>query len=106
MPGFYEKLRLVEAVVCQSHPGPNAHLLIVIENLNTMRNQLAHNLKNQADIESDVKCLIAGYHKQVGTKPDWNQAMPKLLKDCLFRLCQFLYGVSRRFYNLSRQEAD
>jgi hypothetical protein len=49
MPGFYEKLKLVEAAVCQSHPGPNADLLIVIENLNWMRNQLAHNLKNQAD---------------------------------------------------------
>ena len=102
MPDFYHKLMLVKAAVCQREPGPNADFLIVIEQLNDMRNQLAHNLENQADIESGVRRLIENYHRNADTNADWkNESLPVQLRKCLYGICQFLYRVRAHFFRLS-----
>jgi len=98
--GFYQKLKLVQAVACIREPGPNADLFCAIAELNRVRNQLAHNLKNQAAIETDIKSLIAIYHKKAGGKPDWNKTLPTLLRTCLCQLCAFLFQVRKHFYDL------
>lgn len=99
-PGFYCKLKLVEAAVTAKTPGPNADLLIVVEKLNDVRNQLAHNLKNQPEIEKDIRSLINCYHSTTHKKQHPNKRLPGLLRDCLCHLCGFLFGVRKHFYDL------
>jgi hypothetical protein len=48
---FKQKLKLVQSVVEQREPGPNADLFVAIAKLNTIRNHLAHNLKNQGKLK-------------------------------------------------------
>jgi hypothetical protein len=68
--GFAQKLRLLRKVVEEREPGPDADVFLAIEALNYLRNQLAHDLKNQDQIESVVKsfiekCRKGGYVKSI-----------------------------------------
>ena len=97
---FYQKLKLIEAVLTERTPGPNADLLMVVEELNNLRNRLAHNLKSHAEIEKDVHELICCYGSVTRRKQDPSKQLPEQLRDCLRHLCGFLLEVRGHFYCL------
>jgi hypothetical protein len=100
---FYEKLRLIQAVVCEREPGPNADLLCVIKMLNKVRNALGHKLKKQAEIEEMIETLLKSYYQKTGKKRDPTKPLPTLLRHCLVNLCEFLIKLQRHFYNLENK---
>jgi hypothetical protein len=101
--GFNQKLQLLRTVVVEREPGPDSDVFLAIKKLNEVRNQLAHNLKNQEQIESDVKsfideCRERGY---VETTPDG--VTSEQLKHRMFWLCNFLIKVRVHLSKLERQ---
>jgi hypothetical protein len=103
---FKQKLKLVEAVVCTREPGPNADLFCAIDKLNDIRNQLAHNLKNQGQIVNDVKTFINEYHAKAGMRLSSDKSLSLRLKGCILKLCEFLHRVRVHFYKLEQREND
>jgi len=99
---FYQKLELVRAVICAREPGPNADLFLAIRKLNSVRNQLAHNLKNQEKIEEDINSLIDCYYARDGKKRSRSCPLPDLLRQCLTELCLFLYRTRYHLYVLEK----
>jgi hypothetical protein len=104
--GFNQKLQLVLAVVEQREPGPNADLFCAIDHLNQLRNQLAHNLKDQVQIESLVKEFVRNFHKLASTKLISQKSLATQLKSCILQLCMFVYKVRCHFYKLETQEDE
>jgi hypothetical protein len=98
--GFNQKLKLVQTMVTQREPGPNADLFLAIEALNDLRNQIAHNLKDKEEIEKDALKFIGAYHKRVGTKSCSHEALPIQLRNCIVELCKHLDDVITHFYRL------
>jgi hypothetical protein len=103
---FNHKLQLLRAVVANREPKPNADLFLAIDKLNQIRNQLAHNLKNQSDIEKDVQSFVDEYRQRADMKLVSNESLPKQLRTCIFELCRFLDKVRVHFYKLEVQEDD
>lgn len=102
--GFNHKLQLLRAVVANREPKPNADLFLAIDKLNQIRNELAHNLKNQGDIEKDVKSFVDEYRQRNDIKLVSNESLPKQLRSCILKLCRFLDAVRVHFYKLEQQE--
>jgi hypothetical protein len=100
---FNQKLKLVEAVVCHTDPGPNADLFCAIAKLNSVRNKLAHNLKKPDEIVEDVKSLLNCYFAKAGKKPVYGKVLSEDLRGCLCNLWQFLYKVRRHFHELESE---
>jgi hypothetical protein len=97
---FIHKLKLLQAVVVESKPGPNADLFKAIAKLNKIRNRLAHNLKNPKEIEVDIKSIIDCYQSKADKKLSSGEPLPVQLKSCIFKLCQFLDSVNVHFHKL------
>ena len=97
---FIHKLKLLQAVMIENKPGPNIDLFKAIAKLNSIRNKLAHNLKNPAEIELDVKSFIDSYQSKAGMKLRSSEPLPLRLKSCIYRLCQFLDSVNFHLYKL------
>ena len=103
--GFTQKLRLLRKVVEEREPGPDADVFLAIKDLNDLRNQLAHNLKNQNQIESDVKSFIEKCRKGGYVKSIPDGATSEQLKHCIWGLCKFLEKVRVHLFKLERQNA-
>ena len=103
---FSQKLKLVQAVVLTREPGPNADLFCAIAKLNKIRNDLAHNLMNQAEIEAAVKRVLESYQSKADLKLSSGRPLPEQLKDCIVKLCQFLVAVRVHFCKLKWQEEN
>jgi hypothetical protein len=101
---FSQKLKLVQAVVLAREPGPNADLFCAIAKLNKIRNDLAHNLMNQEEIEAAVKCIIESYQSKADLKLSSDKPLPMQLKGCIVKLCAFLDAVRVYFYKLEHQD--
>lgn len=97
---FYQKLKLVEAVVCYADPGPNADLFCAIAKLNSVRNKLAHNLKKPDEIAADVKSLLDCYFAKAEKKPVYSKVLSDDLRTCLIKLWQLLFKVRCHFHEL------
>jgi hypothetical protein len=104
--GFSQKLQLVQVVVEEREPGPNADLFCAICKLNWLRNQLAHNLKDQGQIENDVKRFIEEYYRKAGAKPTLPKPLPLQLRYCIVQLCMFLHKIRCHFFNLELSEEE
>jgi hypothetical protein len=91
-------------VVEQREPKPNADLFLAIQTLNKTRNQLAHNLKNQQEIENDLRLFIREYHKQAGTTEPPAYQLPDELRGCILKLCRFLHNVRVHLFKLHVRE--
>jgi hypothetical protein len=100
---FIKKLKLVQVLVEQRKPGPNADLFLAIDALNELRNQMAHKLKHEKEIEKDVHKFIDEYHKRVGTKSCSHEALPMQLRNCIVKLCKLLDDVISHFYKLEQE---
>jgi hypothetical protein len=100
--GFAQKLALVQVVVEHREPGPNADLFCVIEKLNDLRNQIAHNLKEPGEIEVGVKDFIKEYHAKSGEKMRWDKPLSAQLKEGIGRLCGFLWQVRQHAHDLAQ----
>ena len=101
--GFAQKLRLLRKVVEEREPGPDADVFLAIEALNYLRNQLAHDLKNQDQIESVVKSFIEKCRKGGYVKSIPDGATSEQLKHCIGGLCKFLEMVRVHLFKLKRQ---
>ncbi len=101
---FFQKLKLVEKVVCEREPGPSADLLCVLDTLNDVRNKLAHGLKTPKEIEGLVQSLIQCYYTKKGQKlpKGWQKDIYGHLTICLFALCQFLLKIRLHSYELEK----
>jgi hypothetical protein len=100
---FNQKLQLVQIVIKQREPGPNSpnsDLCLAIDKLNQIRNQLAHNLKKQEEIEKDVKDFIGEYRLRGDKKLGLGQTAAEQLKGCLHKLCWFLCNARVHFFKL------
>jgi hypothetical protein len=97
---FSQKLALVRAVVIAREPKPNADLFCAIGKLNKIRNDLAHELKHQSQIEDKVKSIISSYQSKTDIKLSSGKPVAVLLRDCIVKLCEFLDDVIVHFYRL------
>jgi hypothetical protein len=97
---FSQKLDLVKAVVITREPKPNADLFCAIGKLNNIRNALAHNLKDQLEIEGAVKSVIQSYQSKADLKLNLGMPVHMLLRNCIVKLCEFLDDVIVHFYKL------
>jgi hypothetical protein len=97
---FIHKLKLLQAVVVKSKPGPNTDLFKAIAKLNKIRNNLAHNLKNPREIEVDIKSIIDCYQSKADKKLSSGEPLPVQLKNCILKLCRFLDVVNVHFHKL------
>jgi hypothetical protein len=103
---FSQKLRLVQAVVIKREPGPNADLFCAIRMLNKARNELAHNLRNPAEIESAVKRIIQSYQSRADAKLSSQEPLAEQLRRCIRQLCRFLDKVRVQSFKLEWQQDD
>jgi len=101
--GFNQKLQLLCEVIVQRESGPDPEPFIAIDNLNWVRNQLAHNLKNPEQIESDVKWFINDCRKRGYVKSVPDGVTSDQLKHCIFGLCKFLDKVRVHLFKLETQ---
>jgi hypothetical protein len=69
-----------------------------------MNTTLAHNLKNQGEIEGEVKCIIQSYQSKADKKLSSGEPLPGQLKSCIFKLCRFLDAVRVHLFKLEQQE--
>ncbi len=83
----------------------NADLFLAIEALDSLRNQIAHKLKHDKEIEKDVHVFITEYHNRVGTKPCASEALPMQLRNCIVKVCKLLDDVILHFYKLETGRA-
>jgi hypothetical protein len=97
---FKQKLDLVKAVVIAREPKPNADLFCAIGKLNSIRNELAHDLKDQSQIEAAVKSIIQSYQSKADLKLRSGKPVAELLRNCIVKLCEFLDDVIVHFYKL------
>lgn len=100
---FNQKLKLLEAVVIKREPSPNADLFCAISKLNKIRNDLAHKLMTQEEIEAAVNSFIQSYQSKADKKLNLNQTPATQLKNCIQKLCVFLCRVETHFNKLERQ---
>jgi hypothetical protein len=103
---FHQKLKLVEAVVIAREPNPNADLFCAIAKLNKIRNDLAHKLMTQEEIEKAVSSIIQSYQSKADKKMNLGQTTTMQLKNCIRKLCVFLCKVRIHFYKLERQSDE
>ncbi len=97
---FIHKLKLLQAATIQSKPGPNADLFKAIAKLNSIRNKLAHNLKDSSEIEADIKKIIDCYQSKADRKLNLGESLADQLRNCIRKLCEFLCHVRFHFYKL------
>jgi hypothetical protein len=97
---FSQKLGLVKAVVIVREPKPNADLFCAITKLNSIRNRLAHNLINPLEIEAYVKSIIESYQSKADLKLSSAKSVSVQLRNCIVKLCEFLFEVIDHFYKL------
>ena len=103
---FHQKLKLLEAVVIAHEPNPNADLFCAIAKFNKIRNDLAHKLMTQDEIETAVNSIIQSYQSKVDKKINLGQTPALQLKNCIRKLCLFLCKVRIHFYKLERQSNE
>jgi hypothetical protein len=97
---FIHKLKLLQAALVESKPGPNTDLFKAIAKLNSIRNKLAHNLKNSPEIEADVKAIIDCYQSKADKKLKLGESPAEQLRNCIRKLCGFLCRVRVHFFKL------
>ena len=102
---FSQKLKLVQAVVLSREPGPNADLFCAIAKLNKIRNDLAHKLMIQEEIEAGITSIVQSYQSKADTKLS-SDTLPMQLKSCILKLCGFLLRVRVHFHKLDQQEDE
>jgi hypothetical protein len=101
--GFKQKLQLFEEVLKKREAGPkspNSSLCVVINELNDVRNRMAHNLVCEADVEKKVRDLVNCYHSRVSKKIDSKQVLAEKLRQCIRGLCSFLSKARVHFHKL------
>jgi hypothetical protein len=104
--GFKHKLELVKSVVVAREPGPNADMFCVIDELNELRNQIAHKLKNHVEVEKDVRLFIVKNRRLLEMSLDSDKSLPEQLSICIRKLAGFLLKVRIHFFKLEEQEDD
>jgi hypothetical protein len=104
--GFMQKLYLLKEVVIEcEEPGPNSDLFCAIDDLNELRNQIAHKLKNQEEIQRDTRNFVKNNRQKLGIKLALDKPLPAQLKACIVKLFNFLIKVMHHFYKLDRKAA-
>jgi hypothetical protein len=98
---FVQKLTLVKMFVVQNYEsGPNSDLFLVIRKLNTVRNELAHNLRKPEEIQKQVKALLDCHHSKERKKPVRAADLSEPLRGCLVKLWQFLFRVRKHLFDM------
>ncbi len=103
---FSQKLKLIQAVVIAREPSPNADLFCAIAKLNKIRNDLAHKLMSQEEIEGAVNSVIQSYQSKTDLKLSLDQTTAMQLRICILKLCRFLDTVRVHFYKLDQREKE
>jgi hypothetical protein len=90
---FSDKLKLLQAAVVEGKPGPNTDLFMVIEKLNEVRNSLAHNLRDNKEIEVETERIIVCLRSRADKKESLGKSSADRLRSCVHKLCKFLLDV-------------